>query len=78
MKKVLFKLPEWWKAETPVLARFFQLISSAIAALPLYYAALPEEFKSAIPTSYLKYIAIAGGVCAFIRQFFNKKQSWAS
>jgi hypothetical protein len=26
----------------------------------------------------LKYIAIAGGVCAFILQFFNKKQSWAS
>jgi len=34
MKKVLFKLPEWWKAETPVLARFFQIISSAIAACP--------------------------------------------
>ena len=27
MNKLLFKLPEWWKAETPVLARFFQLIS---------------------------------------------------
>ena len=35
MKKVFLKLPEWWKAETPILARFFQLISSAIAALPL-------------------------------------------
>lgn len=75
MKKVLFKLPDWWKAETPVLARFFQLISSAIAALPLYYAALPAEFKTAIPDCYLKYIAITGGVCAFILQFFNKKQS---
>jgi len=51
MKKVLFKLPDWWKAETPVFARFFQLISSAIAALPLYYAALPTEFKEAIPDS---------------------------
>jgi hypothetical protein len=75
MIKVLFKLPEWWKAETPVLARFFQLISSAIAAMPLYYAALPVEFKAAIPDCYLKYIAIAGGVCVFILQFFNKKQS---
>lgn len=75
MKKVLFKLPDWWKAETPVLARFFQLISSAIAVLPLYYAALPAEFKTAIPDCYLKYIAIAGGMCAFILQFFNKKQS---
>jgi len=36
MKKVFFKLPEWWKADTPAFARFFQLISSAIAALPLY------------------------------------------
>ena len=75
MKKVLFKLPEWWKAETPALARFFQVISSAIAALPLYYAALPTEFKTAIPVCYLKYIAIADGLCAFILQFFNKKQS---
>ncbi|MEI8085326.1 MAG: hypothetical protein WCG93_03815 [Paludibacter sp.] len=74
MKKVLFCLPTWWKAETPVLARFLQIISSVFASLPLYYAALPEEFKTAIPTSYLKYIAIAGGVCAFILQFFNKKQ----
>ena len=78
MKKVLFKLTEWWKAETPTLARFFQVISSAIAALPLYYAALPMEFKTAIPDYYLKYIAIAGGVCAFILQFFNKKQSWTN
>lgn len=75
MKKVLFKLTEWWKAETPVLARFFQLISSAVAALPLYYAALPTEFKTALPDCYLKYIVIAGGLCAFILQFFNKKQS---
>jgi len=75
MKKVLFKLPVWWKADTPAFARFFQIVSSAIAALPLYYASLPEEFKSAIPTCYLKHIAIAGGVCVFILQFFNKKQS---
>jgi hypothetical protein len=74
MKKVLFSLPTWWKAETPVLARFLQIISSALASLPLYYATLPEEFKTAIPTSYLKYIAIAGGVSVFILQFFNKKQ----
>ena len=74
MKKVLFSLPTWWKAETPVLARYLQIISSALASLPLYYATLPEEFKTAIPTSYLKYIAIAGGVSVFILQFFNKKQ----
>ena len=74
MKKVLFSLPTWWKAETPVLARFLQIISSALASLPLYYVALSEEFKTAIPTSYLKYIAIAGGVSVFILQFFNKKQ----
>jgi hypothetical protein len=75
MKKVFFRLPAWWKADTPAFARFFQIVSSAIAALPLYYASLPEEFKSAIPTSYLKHIAIAGGLCVFILQFFNKKQS---
>jgi len=75
MKKVLFKLPDWWKADTPAIARFFQLISSALAALPMYYIALPDQFKDAIPTSYLKYIAIAGGVCAFILQFFKKKES---
>ncbi len=75
MKKVFFKLSKWWKADTPVFSRFFQIVSSAIAALPLYYALLPEEFKLAIPTSYLKHITIAGGVYVFILQFFNKKQS---
>jgi len=75
MKRTFFKLSAWWKAETPALARFLQLVSSALATLPLYYAALPEDFKTAIPTSYLKHIAIIGGVCVFILQFFNKKQS---
>ena len=75
MKRALFKLSTWWKGETPVLARFLQLVSSSLAALPLYYAALPEDFKTAIPTGYLKHIAIIGGVCVFILQFFNKKQS---
>jgi len=42
--------------------------------LPMYYIALPEEFKNAIPSSYLKHIAIAGGVCAFILQFFKKRE----
>lgn len=74
MKKLLSNLFAWWKAETPVFARFFQLVSGALAAMPLYYASLPDEFKTAIPSCYLNYIAIGGGVCAFILQFFNKKQ----
>lgn len=73
MKRTFFKLSAWWKAETPAFARFFQLVSSAVAALPMYYNTLPEQFKDSIPTDYLRYIAIAGGVCAFILQFFNKK-----
>ena len=68
------KLTEWWNGETPKIARFFQYVGGALATLPLYYAALPDEFKASIPTNYLKYIAISGGVCAFILQFFNKKQ----
>ena len=69
------KLIKWWNGETPKIARLFQIVSGSIAALPLYYVALPDEFKSTIPADYLKYIAIAGGLCAFILQFFNKKQS---
>ena len=44
MKKVFFKLPEWWKVDTPAFARFFQIVSNAIEALPLYSAALSAEF----------------------------------
>ena len=66
-------LIKWWRAETPKLARFFQVLSGALAALPLYYAALSDEFKATISADYLKWIAISGGVCVFILQFFNKK-----
>ena len=69
MKKLIF----WWNAETPKIARLFQVLSGALAALPLYYVALPDDFKTTIPISYLKWICISGGVCAFILQFFNKK-----
>jgi hypothetical protein len=75
MRKLKFNLTTWWKAETPAIARFFQIISSALATLPLYYATLPEEFKTAIPICYLKIVAIGGGVCTFVLQFFNKKES---
>lgn len=68
------KLKKWWFAETPKIARLFQLISGAIAALPLYYAALPDEFKQSIPTDWLKWIAGAGFFTAFVLQFFNKKK----
>ena len=75
MRKLKFNLTTWWKAETPTIARFFQIISSALATLPLYYATLPEKFKTAIPICYLKIVAISGGVCTFVLQFFNKKES---
>lgn len=72
MKKLYLKLSNWWKAETPAIARFFQFISSVIAALPMYFATLPLEFRESIPTNYLKYIALTGGLCALILQFFKK------
>jgi hypothetical protein len=75
MRKLKFNRTTWWKAESPAIARFFQIISSALATLPLYYASLPEEFKTAIPICYLKIVAISGGVCTFVLQFFNKKES---
>jgi hypothetical protein len=74
MKKLFKNLSKWWKAETPKLARFFQVLSAALAALPLYWASLPAEFQTQIPAEYLKYIAIGGGLCVFILQFFNKKE----
>lgn len=74
MRKIKFKLRKWWTEETPALARFFQIIASAFATLPLYYSTLPEEFKTAIPSCYLKCVAIGGGITSFILQFFNKKQ----
>ena len=74
MRKNKFKLANWWKSETPSIARFFQIISSALATLPLYYASLPEEFKNAIPICYLRCIAISGGMSTLVLQFFNKKR----
>ena len=72
MTKILLKLAEWWVAETPVIARFLQALSGAIATLPLYYQGLPDEFKATIKPSIIGYISIAGMVTAFLLQFFQK------
>ena len=74
MKKIFLKLKELWVSETPKLARFLQLVSASLAALPLYFSSLPEEFKSSIPDSYIKYIAIAGGVLIILCNFFKTKE----
>lgn len=68
------KLIKWWKAETPKLAQAFQVLGAALAAMPLYYATLPDEFKQTIPAEWLKWIAGTGFITAFILQFFNKKK----
>ena len=74
MKKIFLKLKELWVSETPKLARFLQLVSASLAALPLYFSSLPEEFKSSIPDSYIKYIAISGGVLVVLCNFFKTKE----
>ena len=74
MKKTFLKLKELWLSETPKLARFLQLLSASLAAIPLYFSSLPEEFKSAIPENYIKYIAIAGGVLVVLCNFFKTKE----
>jgi hypothetical protein len=73
MKKIYRKGADLWKKETPKISQFLQTLSVAIATIPVYYSSLPEEFKSTIPTDYLKYISIAGGFCLFALQFTVKK-----
>ena len=74
MKKIYFKLKTLWLSETPKLARFFQLLSASLAALPLYFSSLPEEFKNSIPDNYIKYIAILGGILVILCNFFKTKE----
>ena len=75
MTKILLKLAEWWMAETPKIARFLQILSGALAALPIYYTGLPEEFKSTITPDILHIIALSGLLTAFLLQFFKIKQA---
>lgn len=75
MKKIYLKLKELWKEETPKIAVFLQTLSGAIALIPTYYTALPDKFQATIPDSWLKYIAIAGGLCVFALQFTTKKKA---
>ena len=63
-----------FKSATPKLAKLFQALSGAIAALPIYYSSLPEEFKTTIPTDWLKWITGAGLIVAFILQFLERKE----
>ena len=75
MTKTLLRLAKWWKAETPLFARFLQSLSVALATLPLYYQNLPQEFKSTIEPNILHFISIAGMITTFLFQFFTKKQT---
>lgn len=73
MTKILLKLAELWMSETPKIARFLQVLSGALAVLPLYFNGLPEEFKSTITPEVLHVIALSGLVTAFLLQFFKTK-----
>ena len=66
IKRFFSKTPHWY-----IVA---QAISAAIAALPKYYSDLPQAFQDAVPTSYIKYVTITGGLLIFILQFKTKKQ----
>ena len=73
MKKIYTKGADLWKKETPKIAQFLQTLSVAIAAVPIYYNGLPDEFKNTIPTDVLKYVTLVGGICALALQFSTKK-----
>lgn len=75
IKEKITLLRKLFISETPVLYRYVQTISVAIAALPLYYASLPSQFQSSIPDCWLKYITISGAVCAFALQFKTNKKA---
>lgn len=67
------KLISQFKSATPKIAKFLQALSVAVAALPVYFSSLPEEFKATIPTEWLKYITLIGGLCLVLLQFTTKK-----
>ena len=73
LTKIITKLKEKWMAKTPKFARFFQIISTALAALPLYYASLPLDFQVIIPQNWLKWISICGFISVFLFNFFTEK-----
>jgi len=75
--KLTTRLKKAWKAETPHLAKLFQVVSGALAALPLYYASLPVDFQQAVPQNWLKWIAGAGFAGVFLFNFFSKKEKVA-
>jgi len=72
MTKLFIKLAGWFVAETPLFARFLQALSAAFAAIPLYYNALPVEFKSAITPGMFTYITIGGGATTFLLNLLTK------
>ena len=73
MKKLVLKLKALWKAETPKIAKFLQVISLALAAIPSYYGSLPVEFQQTIPAEWIKYVSVASILVAVILQFFKTK-----
>ena len=68
------KLIDLFKSKTPKIAQFLQALSVAVAAIPTYYESLPPNFQATIPTEWLKYIAVIGGLCLFLLQFTTVKK----
>jgi len=73
MKKKL-TIKQRWDAKTPKFARWLQVLSSAITALPLYYTSLPDEFKASLPVNVILYISGAGLAVTFLLNLFNTKE----
>lgn len=68
------KLKERLKAKTPKYARVLQGISGAIAAIPIYYSSLPDEFKQSVPKELLLYITIFGLIVIFFLNLLTVKK----
>ena len=73
MKKKL-TLRQRWTAKTPKFARWLQVLSSAVTALPLYYTSLPTQFQNSLPVDIILYISGAGLAVTFLLNLFNTKE----
>jgi hypothetical protein len=68
------KFVKWWRAKTPIYARFLQSLSVGVAAIPIYYETLPERFKMAIPDNTIMYISFFALGLTFLLNFLHVKE----
>ena len=75
MKKIINWIAESWKSDTPIIAKFAQIVLGITSAVFVLWATMPEEFKGVFTPSELKFISISSVLSTVLLQLLKSKDN---